>query len=299
MKRPEVKIAFASFELLEGLHVTIGRRYDATDHDISEMQDYVENILKPQLPFIIHFGNYCHMGENNTIRAYRVYFEDPFNLIKDFYLRFYKEAEGKALYPRPKFHITVDTPEKRRTIESLIRGDSTFHCQYLSLKTRVEGGEPDVDDKSWKCQTCGNFNPLQQKECLSRGCDQWRPVEVRDIAAGPRPGDWLCCGYNNFAGRSACAKCGRPPFQAVVDRQVIEDVYGKPPSAPPVAEIALQAELVRSAEVNMMLAQAAKPAAPQESYYIQGSRDRDWMCCRCNFKVFGRKDRCKCGTRRP
>jgi hypothetical protein len=292
MKRPEVKIAFAAFELVEGLHVTIGRRYDASDHDIFEMTDYIENILKPQLPFIIHFGNYCHMGENNTIPAYRVYFEDPFNLIKDFYLRFYKEADGKALYPRPKFHVTVDTPEKRRTIESLMRGDTTFHCQYLSLKSRVEA---DVDDKGWKCQTCGNFNPLQQKECLSRGCDQWRPVGasvvpwLNNIAVEMKPGDWMCCGYVNFGSRPNCAKCGTAKVNPAQNNNIapmVDDVYALPPSAPPVAEIAVQAE-------------PPKPSAVRESYYIPGCRDRDWMCVRCNFRLFGSKSRCKCGTKRP
>lgn len=51
MRRHEVKIAFAAFELIDGLHITIGRRYDATDQEIAEMQEYLDNLLRPQLPF--------------------------------------------------------------------------------------------------------------------------------------------------------------------------------------------------------------------------------------------------------
>lgn len=291
MKPAEVKIAFASFDLVDDLHITIGRRYDATTAEIAEMGDYVESMLRPQLPFKITFGNFCHMGERNTIPAYRVYFEDPFNLVKDFYQRFYKEAEGKALYPKPKFHITVDTPEKRFIVETLIRQSPSFNLQQVSFKSRVEGGEVDITDKSWKCQTCGNFNPLNQKECLSRGCDQWRPARVsgQNDNGVAKPGDWMCCGYNNFASRTTCAKCGRPPFQAIGDKIAahpsVEDIYAAPPSAPPAAAMVLQDEVPRN--------------PPRESYYIPGSRDRDWMCVSCNFKVFGSKNRCKCGTRRP
>lgn len=295
MQRPEVKIAFAAFEIAEDLHVTIGRRYDATEAELLAMKTYVDEMLRPHLPFKITFGNFCYLGESNTIPVYRVYFEDPFNLVKDFYQQFYKEADGKPLYPKPKFHVTVDTPEKRRVIETLIRHSPTFELLKVSFKSRVEGGAVDVDDKSWKCQTCGNFNPLSQKECLSRGCDQWRPVGISNSVDGgsvaAKPGDWTCCGYNNFASRATCAKCGRPPFQPVVDRAVaIEDAYALPPSAP--------AASVMPAQEAYAPIRAVAAEAPKASYFIVGGRG-DWMCVRCNFKIFGSKDRCKCGTRRP
>ena len=283
MQASEINIGFAAFEIAEDLHVTIGRRYDATESELLKMKNYVDELLRPQLPFKITFGNFCYLGERNMIPVYRVYFEDPFNLIKDFYQQFYKEAEGKALYPKPKFHVTVDTPEKRRVIETLIWHSPTFELTKLSFKSRVEGGEVDVTDKSWKCQTCGNFNPLNQKECLSRGCDQWRPHAIAEsVDSGlSKAGDWMCCGYKNFASRKTCAKCDRP--QAALANVFVEEAYVLPPSAPAASVMPIQAE-------------APKVAA--QSYFIAGGRG-DWMCVRCNFKIFGSKDRCKCGIRRP
>lgn len=267
-----VRIGFACFDLGAGndLHVTIGRRYGATDEELVEMQRFVDDRIKPCEPFVVTFGNFCQMGERGTFPAYRVYFED--RVVLEFYRRFYKEAPGKALYPKPKFHVTVDTPQKREILENMMRS-----CGYRMLlsnatfKTRVEGGDPEVTESTWQCQVCRNVNPVSQKQCLSQGCDQWRPIGL-SAATPVRPGDWTCCGVNNYASRSLCMVCNKPKLASIGSDQSPYDLPPPPSSA--------------SAPVLQQL-QAAK------------YRIGDWRCPRCNFKIFASKDQCiKCGTKR-
>jgi hypothetical protein len=188
----------------DDLHMTIVRRYDACDEDLILMQLDVER-FKVSLPFSIKWGNFCQMGEVGTIPAYRVYFTHalwPVHL----HDQYYKEAPGKAIWRKPKFHVTVDTPAKRAALEAMIRASADYRITDMSFKTRVEGGQQEVNGDTWTCASCGcRTNPIGRKTCSEPNCDQWRP-----IAAVERPGDWYCpCGKLNFAFRNLCMGCGQ------------------------------------------------------------------------------------------
>ena len=209
MQRPgPALIGFASFVLSPNLHITIGRRYDATEQELVEMRNYVDGIIRPMLPMDVAFGNFCHMGENRTIPAYKVYIQNP--LIQEFYARFYQDAPGKALYPKPHYHITVDTSEKRTEAEALIRQNRVCRITEVAFNVRVEGAESEVTDEGWKCVLCLGQNLLQQKNCSTAGCDQWRPKQLMPALQPLRNGDWMCpmCNFNIFATKERCFKCG-------------------------------------------------------------------------------------------
>lgn len=266
-----IQIGFISFDLELGhdLHLTIARRYDAIPQELIDIQMCAEHHFAEYAPINIVFGNFCKMGEHGTFPAYRVSFEDPMvqRFAEDTYRRFYKEAPGKVLFPEPEFHITVDTPEKRAALETVMRQQKTMRISKLHFKTRVEGGEPEVTDSTWRCQVCHNINPLSQKTCLTPNCDQWKPKDV----SPPRPGDWMCCGVNNFATRTHCMKCGSSSRGGGgAAASAAAKPYEVPPSAPP--------------------SQAVFEPAPKKP------KRADWWCPRCEFKIFGSKDRCgKCG----
>lgn len=261
-KMEQIRIGFVAFDLgFADLHVTIGRRYDATEQELIEMQRYVDEHIMPQMPFTITFGNFCFMGESETIPAYRVYFVDPMQIISTFYGKFYKDGPHKALYPRPKFHITVDSLDKRSALEQVIRQQKFMKLTNVAFRTHIEGGITEVTQNAWRCQMCRTVNPLDQKQCLKRNCDQWRPLIVK-------ADDWMCCGVNNFASRSQCMKCGKPKQQL--------NPYEQSPNA-----------------------EATAPSYAAVSAQQSSRLKQDWWCVRCNFKVFGSKDKCsKCNTRR-
>ncbi len=264
IKNPQrgVRIGFAAFEVSSDpeIHISIGRRYDATEDELIEMQQFIDTKIKPYLPSSIIFGNFCHMGENGTFPAYRVSFTNGIlaGTVDWFYECFYKEAPGKALYPNPKFHVTVDTPAKREFIETMIRTRRVMQLTNVLFKTRIEGGNVEITDTTWRCQICEKVNPLTQRNCLTAGCDQWRPLHDEK----ERYGDWICpygCGVNNFGSRTQCMKCNRP-------KDAIS-VYEIPPPSAPIA---------------------------------RGGYKPDWWCMKCQFNVFGKKDRCsKCNTLNP
>lgn len=251
----------------DDLHVTLARRYDADETDLINMQNCAEQI-KRMLPLTISWGNYCTMGERGTFPAYRVYFVYHQKVVDELYTRFYKEAAGKAMWPRAKFHVTVDTPAKRNALEALIRSspENQFQIREVSFKTRVEGLVAEQGTPTWSCAICGLANLNINKTCGTEGCDQWAPH------AAPRAGDWSCCGVNNFASRTSCMKCNRP-------RGNLSEYEVSPnaPSAPPAHEIS--------------------PLKKQAT----GNKGRpDWRCYKCDFIVFGSKDSCfKCGSKNP
>lgn len=220
----EIKIGFASFDLdLTGgvdLHITIGRRYDATDAELAEMQQYVETQIRPQLPFTIMFGNFCHMGANGAFPAYRVYFIDPMGIISGFYQKFYKEAPGKALYPRPKFHITVDTPEKTELVENMIRTNRFMKLTKVSFRERIETARHNAE------RTISLADYLARSDRASTRTQQVDPIyeippPLSSTPSAPSAvavsriqvfsnGDWWCptCKFKIFASKSRCGKCG-------------------------------------------------------------------------------------------
>ena len=176
----KIRIGFATFDLgLADLHITIGRRYDATEQELIDMQQYVDEQIKPQMPFKITFGNFCYMGENGTFPAYRVYFVDPMQPISSFYIKFYKDGPNKALYPKPKFHITVDSPEKRAALEQVIRQQKFMKLTNVAFKTHIE-------DRA--VETCG------------------KPSFPSLFAL---KGDWWCprCNFKIFKNKDRCFKC--------------------------------------------------------------------------------------------
>lgn len=308
-----VKIGFVAFDLGSDLHLTIGRRFDATDLELVAMQNFVDGKIRPRLPLTIHFGNFCHMGETGNFPAYKVYFVNPEedSLVKEFYHTYYKEGPNKALYPWPKFHVTCDTAAKREALEAIIRNNKIFKLHKIDFKSRVEGATIQVAGQQWICPMCATFNSLEMKVCRGEGCDQWRSKELarmvnnfesvgnarETIITEPemRTGDWTCqvCRFQNFASRTECKNCQRPQLSITLisqaqhaTNQQDNSAYYDPPTVPFLPE-----------HCYYDLSQD-KPhqVAPRP---IKASHRPDWFCSRCRFKVFGSKDHCKCGKRNP
>ena len=165
------------------------------------------------------------------------------------------------MFPKPKFHVTVDTLEKRSTLEDIMRLNPQLMLPpgKLVFRTNVAGEVLTLSPQTttWACSTCGTPNALTQKECSDPQCDQWRPQQQR-------PGDWVCCQQVNFASRSTCYKCNRPRAPELLSAMA---AYNAPPSAPAPAGV---------------------------------RRMPDWRCPTCEFVIWGSKERCsKCGTRNP
>lgn len=324
-----IHIGFACFDLPNDLHITIGRHFNASPETLALMQQFVDERLKPLLPFHIIFGNYCKVGENFDVPAYKVKFiyERQREVLEEFYAAFYNEAPGKRIWALPKYHITCDTPAKLEDAERLIRAVQVppmYALRDLSFKSRVEGGHVQIGPTGdWICPVCHQSNNAKFKVCGTDGCDQWRPKELSPEVP-IRAGDWSCvCGFRNFASRDSCKNCSLARLNTYVpqlnpDRRpwvcprcahdnspddvqcfgcmwkkqfgqfsVIDDRsanYNQPPSAPPSRDLGIvPQEVVKESRLE------------QKS---QG-RQPDWWCSKCQFKVFGSKDRCKCGRRRP
>lgn len=198
-----VRIAFSALVITSELHVTIAHRFDVTEADVRSMQHDLERLIRPHLPIQLKFGNFCKLGENGTIPAYKVYIQDSAvsNLIERYHAQYYKEQPGKCLYPKIKLHVTVDTPEKRNAFESMIREGRPLMVHDTLFRTRSTGSS-EMTESYWKCPDCGTQNDIAQKECQFAHCSQWKPKPVRE-------GDWNCpqCKYSNFASRGSCAKC--------------------------------------------------------------------------------------------
>ncbi len=276
MQEGPVRIVFAALQIPSppeiDLHITIARRYDAIDADIRAMQHDLERLIRPHLPVGIEFGNFCFLGEKGTFPAYKVKVADPAiqSLLQRYHDKYYKEAPGKAMYPKLKFHVTVDTPEKRAFYENMMRShERSFFVHDTLFRTTTKGAEPMIADGKWTCPDCKTQNPMDQKECGSAHCDQWRPKP----AFVKRDGDWQCikCGVENFAGRAACMKCG---FMKV-DQLARAAQYEMPPAAP------------------------SAPPAQQLQPLVAGGRKPDWFCPACRFTVFGSKAACRGGMRNP
>lgn len=261
----EKRIAFAALKVPSprelDLHITIARRYDISESERQAMQYDLERLIRPHLPIRVEFGNFCHLGENGSFPAYKVTIPNVavWNLIKEYHQRYYREAPDKALFPKLKLHVTVDTPEKREFFETMIRsGQGFFNVTDTLFSTQTKGANPviDVQQRTWTCPDCQKINSMEIKECQNPHCNQWRPKVSR-------PGDWNCpqCLYSNFASRAQCAKCNTlknaNPYEI------------PPPSAP----------VFRTAP------------APNHS-----NNNSDWWCTVCDFKIFGSKASCgKCG----
>jgi hypothetical protein len=279
-----VRIAFAALELVApkdvDLHITIARRYDVTEADIRAMQHDLERLIRPHLPIQVTFGNFCHLGEHGTFPAYKVSIENIAvqTILQQYHTQYYKEAPGKALYPKLKFHVTVDTPEKRDFLEGLMRaGERGVLIHDTLFRTMTKGAEPVFTrEGKWVCPDCDTQNPLDQKECGSPYCDQWRPkAAVPPSPVPPREGDWACtkCTYPNFASRAVCAKCAQPKAGPLQQQHAPGGVFN-PYEAPP-------------------------PSAPPAPRARNGGRG-DWYCPVCQFTIYAHKSACgKCHTKRP
>jgi hypothetical protein len=316
MEQPTgIRIGYACFDLGDGLHITIGRHYDAAVETLGRMQEFVDQKLKPLLPFHIAFGNYTLVGENFDVPAYKVKFmyEGQRKVVEEFYKLFYNEQPGKRLWNLPKFHVTCDTPGKLKYIESWIRQsrqDTSCILRDLHFRSRVEGGPAEIStDGDWKCPICLRLNSPDFKVCATDGCDQWRPKELAPVAAF-KPGDWTCsCGFGNFASRDMCKNCNRP--RNFLEPSDAQDAYAAPPaSAPPSAVIGnsnwmcthCQLSNPEQARVCLrcVLPRNLAQKKPDHAQAFGGGKRPDWWCQKCQFKVFGSKERCgKCQTRRP
>lgn len=223
---------FVAFQLPGGCHVTITMARDVDSKRVEEMQMRWNNIISihPTPKFII--GNYCLLGSDSTIPAYKCKPESELlhHLLKDFHRNFYEPSPHKRCYPDLKTHITVDTPEKLQFVEDIIRGPQK--SVVISLKPIFEARNKEqeelnaqVDERAWTCVRCNNRNPKDVKECLGIACDQWRPKKAMPEYFAPpsapslsavqpkrkRYSDWTCgnCGEDDiFGSRDKCHKCG-------------------------------------------------------------------------------------------
>jgi hypothetical protein len=247
-----VKIAFAALKVPgpEELHITIALRYDVTAADMYCMQEDLNDFVKTLLPIQVSFGNFCLFGERGTIPAYKVYIEDERikAILEKYHKKHYIESPDKSMYPRLKFHVTVDTPEKKSFFESMMRTNPRgFEVTEVLFRTKTVGADPVFTDSDWTCPDCNTVTSLLQKECSKAGCDQWRPKEVEAIVrtaireavtvteaarmigqvaeaptgpavpTGPpnpsrqyRTSDWFCpgCKFKIYGSKSHCSKCG-------------------------------------------------------------------------------------------
>lgn len=300
-----VRVGFVSGTIGDpslGLHVTLVRRYDATEEELVAMQRDTEQIK--QMHLIIQWGNFCTMGADPSrpIEAYRVYFPDPHqrNALEIFHKRHYAEQPGKAMWPKPKYHVSVKTPAQRSELEHLIRTNPNgFQLTNVAFATHVDALAPLAPGaETWLCPICYNSNPERARQCTTPGCDQWKPFSTRE-------GDWMCCGVNNFASRQMCMKCGknRQGFMVAASSTL---ALNEAASAPPQSEFLKEQQQQQQQLMQQMLlhqqreAREAQMQQPRPSQ-LQGKRVRpDWYCNRCQFKIFGSKDSCgKCGTRNP
>jgi len=330
----EIHIGYASFEIDKDLHLSIGRRYNATLEELDQMKEFVERVIKKLMPFHITFGNFCHVGELNTIPAYRVYFNHHVetNILREFYNMFYQEAPNKAIYSVPEYHITVDTYEKRERLESIItqhrrncqnamsvaemyekadfssrQAPNEINLYYplnkVDFKHRVEGGAVEVTATAWKCPICKNRNPLREKACLGDDCDQWRPLSIVDNPSlannsNSYSNDWMCCGYKNFGNRDRCAKCNNPRNAISNSNNMNSDNNYGNSSVPSIYEKAPSAP--PHYDITQLEVSSAASNHPKESNNKISAYGNDWWCHKCQFKIYGKKEECfKCHSRRP
>lgn len=279
------RVCFAAL-VLPGLpvdvecHITIGMAKDVTEHESRMMQQALERLIRPHLPFQVEVCNYRLRGNDNTIPTYDVSFPDRIvdDLLKKFYRTYYKGDPAKRQYPLLEPHVTVDTPAKLAHVESLIHGPQKgcFQVSETTFQVRQEGGDAIYSPDDWKCASCHKVNPIGRKECLTPGCSQWRPQQ----AMPRRPGDWECCGSVVFASKPNCLKCGRPNPNLMARHLDAPSA----PSAPSIYEMAPPQQ--RSMAIPVPPAAARKVRHP------------DWYCC--GDMVFGSKASCwKCGRPRP
>jgi hypothetical protein len=221
------RVCFSALIISNDCHVTIGIAKDATEHESRMMQQDLERKIRSQLPIRVEIGNFKLRGSDNTIPTYDIIIPDTSvdTLLKRYYRAYFKGDPSKRQFPILEPHVTVDTPEKLQYIESLINGPQKgcIEISDTTFQVRNDGGEAIFNQETWKCNSCQQSNPINQKECGTVGCAQWRPQQ----AMPRRPGDWDCCGEVVFASRSSCFKCGKAK-----DAPSAPSIYEIPPPRP-------------------------------------------------------------------
>ena len=198
-----------------GCHITIGNNKDASAEDVADMRHHYESYIKPCFPFEVQVCNFRLRGNKNEFPTYDCRATSPGvqNLLETFYRIYYRGKEGKYLYPLLEMHVTVDTPERRRAIEDIVRKNSngTFMVTEAIFETRNDAADASAifDAETWTCLRCQHVNPIGSKMCsgMAGVCTQWRP-KAAIAPPVPRDGDWECCGELQFKTRLACRKCG-------------------------------------------------------------------------------------------
>lgn len=213
---------FVAFQLPAGCHVTITKARNVTAQRVEEMRKRWKTIVAIQKYPSFVIGNYCKLGADLTMDAYKCKPQDKVlhRLLKDFHRDFYEPSPQKRCYPDLKTHITVDTPERLFAVEDMIRGPQKSVVISLGPIFEARNKEEDernaqVDDRAWTCVQCNNRNPKEVRECVGNyngvPCSQWRPKKAM---------------YDDAPHRTQSA--------AVLPE------YAAPPSAPPLASIPSQ-----------------------------------------------------------
>jgi len=174
------------------LHVTIAYRDNASDQEVAEMQKDLQRMIRPCLPFKLEFGNFCRVGANGDIPAYKVKVTDTTvqNLIKAYHKLHYRETPGNRMYPTLKLHVTVNTTQKLDFFENIMRQGNGY---LLIQNAEVSSGSNKPAMAFYEQPPLQASAPFVQQQQQQRFAN----------------GDWWCqnCQFKIFASKSVCGKC--------------------------------------------------------------------------------------------
>ncbi len=259
-----------------GCHITITMAKDVNAGRVEEMRLAWEaaKAMIGREPVYVLLGNYCKMGSDATIPAYKCELESPAitKWLDSYHRQFYRPKPGKPLYPKMKLHVTIDTEERREEVENIMRGPAkglfAISDYIFEVRDRVEDEANAVfDARTWTCIRCGNRNARSAMTCIgANGCAQWRPKKARpEFGMGSGMGS------------------GVPPVPG--GRQLVVPEYA--PSAPALYDAV----------------QIPPPTQPvqQVAQQVRKAFYNDWRCPGCGDpKQFGSRASCRqCGHARP
>jgi len=242
-------------------HITIAMVNGATNREITMLQQDLERLIRPRLPFNVEIGNFRMRGSHGSIPTYDCDFPDPTikQLLSAFYRGHYRSAPGKRMFPMLEPHITVNTQDKLAFVEALIRDTDGCFWQRIRYLARVPTRScRTLPPESGYVPNVGSGINFQARSAQSLDAISGDPRST--CHAGQEIGNM------QFASRSNCRYCGKPnpgPLQVA---------YEAPPPSAPLLE---------------------NPRSTQR-------RRMDWICPGCGDNQFARNTECRmCTTPRP
>lgn len=191
----------SAFLVLRGaLHVTIAFKAEASRAETDQMEFDLQRMIAPLMPFRLEIGNYCQMGQNNTIPAYKAKITDQtvWEAVKAFYKLHYRETPGKRCFPTLKLHITTKTANDLNVVENIIReGYGYVMIREAKVENRLD--EPDIQYGHYEVPPTA---PPPQQQVVA-------PSSGSQISYVYPNGDWWCasCQFKVFGSKKQCGKC--------------------------------------------------------------------------------------------